>query len=74
MSKPVTLIYTGKPAEIIYTTQNEWEFTLDDLSPRETRVRPIESIELNGRICYYSKEDDVISEDRVRCVLLGIDK
>ncbi|EFK0298319.1 hypothetical protein [Escherichia coli] len=74
MSKRVTLIYTGKPAETIYTPQNEWKFTLDDLSPKETRVRPIESIELNGKICFYSKEDDVISEDRVKCVLLGIDK
>lgn len=74
MNKPVTLFYTGKPVETVYTSKSEWEFILDDLPPREKRVRPIASMQLNGNTYFYSKEDEVISDDRVKCVLLGIDQ
>ncbi|AWS50612.1 MULTISPECIES: hypothetical protein [Providencia] len=43
------------------------------LVPRDVRVRPIEELTYKEKVYFYVRDSDVISNDRVLCVIAGID-
>ncbi|TCT36944.1 hypothetical protein EC835_102409 [Providencia alcalifaciens] len=43
------------------------------LVPRDIRVRSIEELTYKEKVYFYVRDSDVISNDRVLCVIAGID-
>lgn len=74
MNKKITLFSTSRPPETAFvsTSQSTWKFSVTDLPPSYEVERPIETIHLNDKDYHFSREDECISIDTVKCAFLGI--
>ncbi|WP_109373052.1 hypothetical protein [Proteus genomosp. 6] len=72
--KNVLIIKSDSTTEIKSVDDKDTTVQITDISlvPKDIRERPIEYFPYNGKYYPIARDCDLISDDRVRCVIAGI--